>query len=148
MPEFERAGVCLAIENHDRFKAKTLAGIVQRVNSQHVGICLDTVNSFGALEGPEVVLRALGPLVVNLHVKDFTIFRATHMMGFSVEGRPAGQGQLNIPWLLGQLRQLGLDPNAILELWTSPEDTLSATISKEHAWAVASVQYLRELIAD
>jgi len=148
MPEFGRAGVCLAIENHDRFKAKTLAGIVERINSQYIGICLDTVNSFGALEGPEAVLGALGPLVVNLHVKDFTVFHANHMMGFTVEGRPAGQGHLNIPWLLGQLRGLGLDPNAILELWTPPEDSLSATIAKEHAWAVASVKYLRELITN
>jgi sugar phosphate isomerase/epimerase len=148
IPEFERAGVCLAIENHDRFKAKTLAGIVERVGSQYVGICLDTVNSFGALEGPEVVLEALGPMVVNLHVKDFAIFRASHLMGFTVEGRPAGQGRLNVPWLLEVLSGLGLDPNAILELWTPPEETLSATIEKEDAWAVASVEYLRSLIPD
>jgi sugar phosphate isomerase/epimerase len=146
IPEFERADVCLAIENHDRFKAKTLAGIVERIGSQHVGICLDTVNSFGALEGPEMVLEALGPLVVNLHVKDFAIFRAGHLMGFTVEGRPAGQGRLNIPWLLEELRGLGLDPNAILELWTPPEERLSATITKEDAWAVTSVEYLRTLI--
>jgi sugar phosphate isomerase/epimerase len=148
LPEFERAGVCLAIENHDRFKARTLAEIVKRIGSGYVGICLDTVNSFGALEGPERVLEALGPLVVNLHVKDFTVFRASHMMGFSVEGRPAGQGKLNVPWLLGELRRLGLDPNAVLELWTPPEETLSATIAKEDAWAVASVEYLRTLIPD
>jgi sugar phosphate isomerase/epimerase len=148
VPEFERTGVCLAIENHDRFKAKTLVGIVERIGSQHVGICLDTVNSFGALEGPEVVLEALGPLVVNLHVKDFAIFRANHLMGFTVEGRPAGQGRLNVPWLLEELFGLGLDPNAILELWTPPEETLSATIAKEDAWAVKSVEYLRKLIPD
>ena len=146
IPEFERAGICLAIENHDRFKARTLAGILERIASQYAGICLDTVNSFGALEGPEVVFEALGPWVVNLHAKDFAIFRASHMMGFSVEGRPAGQGQLNIPWLLQQLGDLGHDPNAILELWTPPEETLSATIAKEDAWAVASITYLRELI--
>ncbi len=148
VPEFKRAGVCLAIENHDRFKATTLADIIEHIGSQHVGICLDTVNSFGALEGPEVVLEALGPLTVNLHVKDFTIFRASHMMGFAVEGRPAGQGRLNIPWLLKELSSLGLGPNAILELWTPPEETLSATIEKENAWAVTSVEYLRTLIPD
>jgi sugar phosphate isomerase/epimerase len=147
-PEFERAGVCLAIENHDRFKATTLAEIIEHIGSQYVGICLDTVNSFGALEGPEMVLEALGPLVVNLHVKDFAIFRASHLMGFTVEGRPAGQGRLNVPWLLEELHGLGLDPNAILELWTTPEETLSATIEKEDAWAVASVKYLRTLIPD
>lgn len=148
IPEFERAGVTLAIENHDRFKARTLADVVQRLGSDYIGICLDTVNSFGALEGPEVVLAALGPLVVNLHVKDFAIFRASHMMGFTVEGRPAGQGQLNVPWLLDELRGLGVDPNAILELWTPPEEELSATISKEEEWTVESVEYLRSLIPD
>ena len=148
VPDFERAEVCLAIENHDRFKARTLAQIVKRVGSAYVGICLDTVNSFGALEGPEVVLEALGPLVVNLHVKDFTIFRASHLMGFAIEGRPAGQGKLNVPWLLEELAGLGLDPNAILELWTPPEETLAATIAREDAWAVESVDYLRRLIPD
>lgn len=148
MPEFERAGVCLAIENHDRFKAKTLAGIVERVGSEYVGICLDTVNSFGALEGPEVVLERLGPFVVNLHVKDFCITRVSHMMGFTVEGRPAGQGQLDVPWLLEALQGLGRDPNAILELWTPPGHSLSDTIDKEAAWAAASVDYLRTLIPE
>ncbi len=148
VPEFERAGIRLAIENHDRFKVKTLARMVERIGSGHVGICLDTVNSFGALEGPEVVLEVLGPLVVNLHVKDFCIFRASHTMGFTVEGRPAGQGRLNVPWLLQELRSQGRDPNAILELWTPPEETLSATIAKEDAWAAASIEYLRKLIPD
>lgn len=146
IPEFERAEVCLAIENHDRFRAKTLADILKRIGSQYVGICLDTVNSFGALEGPKVVLEVLGPLVVNLHVKDFAIFRASHLMGFTLEGRPAGEGQLDVPWLLEELANLGLDPNAILELWTPPEDSLAATIAKEDAWAVASIKYLRTLI--
>jgi sugar phosphate isomerase/epimerase len=146
VPEFERAGVCLAIENHDRFKAKTLAGIVERIGSPSMGICLDTVNSFGALEGPDVVLAALGRLVVNLHVKDFDVFRASHMMGFTVEGRPAGQGRLNVPWLIQELSGYGRDVNAILELWTPPEAALAATIAKEDAWASASVAYLRRLI--
>jgi 3-oxoisoapionate decarboxylase len=53
--------------------------------------------------------------VVNLHVKDFTIRRHQHMLGFEVEGTPAGQGMLNIPWLLGRLRDFGCNPNAILE---------------------------------
>ena len=148
IPEFEQAGVCLAIENHDRFTASAFARMLDRVGSDCVGICLDTVNSFGALEGPQVVVDVLGPWTVNMHVKDFAIFRASHLRGFTVEGRPAGQGRLDVPWLIGRLRDLGRDPNAILELWTPPEDTLSATIAKERAWAETSVEYLRELIPD
>jgi sugar phosphate isomerase/epimerase len=146
MPEYERAGVYLAIENHDRFKAQTLTWLLGQVDSPHVGICLDTVNSFGALEGPEAVLAELGLWVVNLHIKDYTIVRPDHKMGFTVEGRPAGQGRLDVPWLLGALRDLGRNPNAILELWTPPQGDLAATIALEHEWAVASIQYLRGLV--
>jgi sugar phosphate isomerase/epimerase len=146
VPAFERAGVVLAIENHDRFRSRAFVNILEQVNSDHVGICLDTVNSFGALEGPEVVVHLLAPWVVNLHVKDFDIFRADHMMGFTIEGRPAGQGRLNIPWLLERLAPRDRDLSAILELWTPPAPTLPETIEKEAAWAVESVQHLRQFI--
>jgi len=148
MPAYERAGVCLAIENHDRFRARTLTRLLEQIDSPSVGICLDTVNSFGALEGAEAVLAELGPWVVNLHIKDFTIDRPDHKMGFTVEGRPAGQGRLDVPWLLQTLRGLGRDPNAILELWTPPQEDLAATVALEDHWAAASVEYLRELVPD
>jgi sugar phosphate isomerase/epimerase len=146
MPEFAAAGVVLAIENHDRFKVKTLVDILDRIGSPNVGICLDTVNSFGAGEGPEVVVAAFGPYVVNLHVKDFTIRRHRHMLGFEVEGTPAGQGMLDVPWLLERLRDFGRDPNAILETWPPPEVTVAETVAKEDAWVRESIQYLRTLI--
>ncbi|MGO9111094.1 MAG: sugar phosphate isomerase/epimerase family protein [Thermoguttaceae bacterium] len=146
--KFTDAGVCLAIENHDRFRARQFVEIVQRLESPAVGICLDTVNSFGALEGPEVVVQALGSWTVNLHLKDFHIRRVDHQMGFLVEGKPAGQGQLNVPWLLEQLRSAGRVPNTILEQWPLPETTIEATIAKEKAWARESIFYLRTLIAD
>jgi sugar phosphate isomerase/epimerase len=138
--------VVLAIENHDRFKARELADILRRIDSDQVGVCLDTVNSFGALEGPEVVVETLGPWTVNLHIKDFDIFRASHLMGFTIEGRPAGQGQLDVPWLLDELKAMGRDHNAILELWTPPEATSQETVAKEATWARESIDYLRGII--
>lgn len=148
LPAFERAGIRLAIENHDRFSIRDFVHILENIDNPYLGICLDTVNSFGALEGPQVVLEALGPWTVNLHIKDFMIRRADHMMGFTIEGTPAGQGQLDIQWLLGRLAPYGLSYNAILELWTPPADSISATIEKEERWAKDSVEYLRLLIPD
>ncbi len=145
-PEFERAHVCLAIENHDRFKARALVRIVERIGSGHVRICLDTVNSLGALEVPQVVVRTLAPLAVNLHVKDFTIERAQHNLGFVVRGCPVGQGRLDVPWVLRTLRRAGRDPNAILEQWTPAQETLAATIAREEEWAATSIAYLHQLI--
>ena len=145
-PAFERARVVLAIENHDRFDTATLIQIMEKVGSAGVGICLDTANSFAALEGPEVVVERLCPWVANLHLKDFVIFRANQNMGFVIEGRPMGQGHLDVLWLLQTLRDCGKDPNAILELWTPWSGTLEDTLEKEAAWAAASVRYLRQFI--
>jgi sugar phosphate isomerase/epimerase len=147
-PEFAEARVHLAVENHDRFSAAELAAVVAEAGSPWVGVCLDTVNSFGALEGPDVVIGSLAPMVVNVHLKDFDIHRMSHQMGFVIEGRPAGQGQLDVPQLLGRLRAAGRDPDAILELWTPPESALAATLAKEARWAEESVAYLRRLIPD
>lgn len=146
LPLFESAGVTLAVENHDRFSAKTLADVVAALGSPRIGVCLDPVNSFGALEGPEVVTETLGPFVVNLHAKDFVIRRAGHNMGFAIFGAPAGQGMLDLPWLIGRLARLGRDPNLILELWPAPEPTIEATSEKEVRWVKESVVYLRGLL--
>ena len=143
---FRAAGVTLAIENHDRFPVGVLTDIVKRVADPAVGICLDTVNSFGALEGPEVVINTLAPYVVNVHVKDFLIRRAPHMMGFEVTGAPAGEGQLDIPVLLSRLQSHSRNPNAVLELWPTPEADYAATVAKEEQWRRSSIRYLRSLI--
>jgi sugar phosphate isomerase/epimerase len=144
--ELGERNVVLAIENHDRFEATTFAEIVERVGSDYVGICLDTVNSFGAREGVRETVRVLAPLTVNLHVKDFHIHRIDHQMGFVIEGRPAGQGHLDVPWLLDELRRHGRDPNVIIELWTPPAETLEQTIAREEDWARQSVAYMRKEI--
>lgn len=146
LPEFEAADVTLAIENHDRFKAATFVDILNAVDSTHLGICLDTVNSFGSLEGPDVVIETLGPYVVNLHIKDFTIRRVDHNMGFVISGAPAGQGMLDVPALLARLHGFGRRFNAILELWPAPEAELAQTVAKEDAWVEKSVVYLKQVI--
>lgn len=114
MPESDRANVTLAIENHDRFKERTLVRTLKQIDNVRVGICLDTVNPLGAGEGAEVVVETLAPYVVNLHVKDFTIQRHCHMLDFEVLSTPAGQRILDLAWLLERLKAFGRDPNAIL----------------------------------
>jgi 3-oxoisoapionate decarboxylase len=145
---FADAGVQLGIENHDRFPVQTLVGIIERLGPAQVGIVLDTVNSLGALEGPETVVRTLTPYTLNLHVKDFVIERVPSQMGFTITGCPVGLGRLDVPWLLDQVRAVGRDINAIVELWPPPQPTLEATIALEHDWAAQSVHYLRRLLPE
>lgn len=143
VPDLKAAGVKLAIENHDLFKAAALRRIVERAGSEWIGICLDTANSLGCGEGIEQVLATLAPLVINLHVKDFTARRLPHNKGFIIEGCPAGRGLLDIPALLAGLPS---DMSAVLELWPPPEPEISASIAKEEAWVEESIAYLRPLL--
>lgn len=137
--------VKLGIENHDRFPAEVLRWMVEELGPDWVGIVLDTVNSLGAAEGVAFVGQTLAPYTLNLHIKDFVVRRASHQMGFSVEGSAAGQGLLNVPWLLDRVSP-GI--NGILELWTPPQESLEATLELERSWAIQSMSYLKEQIKE
>jgi L-ribulose-5-phosphate 3-epimerase UlaE len=101
----------------------------------------------GAGEAVREVTEVLAPYTLNLHLKDFTVRRASHMMGFVVEGTPAGQGMLDIPWLLEEVRGHRRCESAILELWTPPESDPAKTVAKEGRWAEDSLKYLKPLFA-
>jgi sugar phosphate isomerase/epimerase len=147
LPRLREAGVKLALENHDRLVAAEFREIVKATDEEQVGINLDPVNSLGAGEAVREVTEALAPYTLSLHLKDFTVRRASHMMGFVVEGTPAGQGMLDIPWLLEQVRTHGRCQSAILELWTPPESTPEKTVATEARWAEESLRYLKPLFA-
>lgn len=144
VPELEKTEIVLAIENHDRLLSRQFVEIVEKAGSQNVGICLDTVNSIGAGEGLETVIGRLAPLTVNLHVKEFTIRRASHKMGYIVEGCPLGNGMLPIDELFAKVSPAC--NSAILEQWTPPENTLEETIRKEEEWANISINHLKNII--
>ena len=146
IPQFEKEEVCIAIENHDRFKVRELAWMIQKIDSPNAGICLDTVNSFGALEGPEVVVAELSPYTVNLHIKDFDITRIDNKMGFTIQGSPAGYGRLDAAMILEEIRKKGRNPDVILEQWTPFEQTVEKTIQLEMAWAEKGIEYLKDKI--
>lgn len=135
--------VRLALENHDRHKALELRLLIENLGYEEVGICLDTANSLGAGEGIESVTEMLAPYTFNLHIKDFTIKRLPHQMGFTVEGRPAGKGMLDIAALLGKLQEFKQCNTAILEQWTVPENSMTKTVKKEKQWASVSLEYLK-----
>lgn len=145
-PHARESRVRLALEN-SLIPAAALDMALREIDSEWIGITLDTVNSLAIPESTEEVMRHLATWTRSLHLKDFVVTREWHRMGFHVEGRPAGQGQLNIPQLL-RLFEQGTHCNAILELWPPQQSTLAATISLEQQWATSSIQYLRTLIKE
>ena len=146
-PIFTSRGVKLAIENHDRFPARVLAGIVEEAGTEWIGVCFDTANSLGSLQGPSEALDALCAYVCNLHIKDVRAYREEHQLGFRIVGTPAGDGSVDIPGIIRRVSDVNPQANAIVELWTPPQRILQATIALERAWLQRSVRYLQGVMS-
>lgn len=145
LPELKKRKIILGIENHDRFKSEQLRNILDALADDQVGICLDTVNSLGAGEGLDWVTTVLGPFTVNLHIKEFSISRFTHNMGFEVVGAPAGKGMMDITSVIEQLDDYKRCKSAVLEQWVPWQGTYSQTVALEKQWAEESINYLKGL---
>ena len=138
----EACNVILSVENHDYYKVKSLFDAIERVNSPFVGICYDPANNYGQGEGYLECAEIFATKVLNVHYKDFSIHRLNHMMGFTIEGKPAGDGLINTEKLV-ELFHPGL--SWIIELWTPWQGDIEKTVSLEKEWAVKSMEYLKNL---
>jgi sugar phosphate isomerase/epimerase len=147
VPRLEATEVKLGLENGN-MPALELKRVVDEISSPLVGVVLDTANSFAVAEGYKYVTEVLAPYTICLHHKEFVVRRVWSMMGFTVEGRPAGQGQVDTPWVLEMLTKAGAQCNVILEAWPPELETLEQSIALEQSWVVEGVKYLRQLIRD
>jgi sugar phosphate isomerase/epimerase len=144
LPVLERQRVTLALENNEAFSATEFAGLIRRIASPYLGICLDTANSLGRPETLQTVVETLGRYAVVLHAKDYDIRRVDTRMGFSVTGTPVGEGRVDFDWVLGELRRLGRSEiSAIVEHWPPFSGTIEQTIRLETDWLARSVKFLR-----
>jgi sugar phosphate isomerase/epimerase len=143
-PKLRERNIILAIENHDRMFADEFVQIMEKINSPYVGICLDCANSLGVGEGFHEVVQKLAPYTVNFHLKEVSIKRKYHMMGFDIEGKPFGEGCLPLEWMLKQLPPKC--QTAILEQWTPPEAEVQLSMVKELDWAKKSIAYLSKYL--
>jgi sugar phosphate isomerase/epimerase len=134
--------ILLAIENHDRYRAIDFQQLIREIGSPNVGICLDCANSLGTGEGIYETVSVLAPYTVNLHLKDITIQRKPHMMGFDIHGAAFGKGLIPLQWVIEEMPSRCR--TGILELWMPPEDSWETTFRKEEEWVKMSLDYLRK----
>lgn len=138
--------IILAIENHDRFQAQQFAAWFDAVDSPWLGLCLDSVNSYGCGEGFRETIDTLLPYTVNFHLKDFRVRRQPYMLGLLIEGTAVGEGFLPVKSVMDRLTEIGKCRSAIVEHWTAPEDDVESTIAEEKEWCRRGIRYLNEFV--
>jgi sugar phosphate isomerase/epimerase len=144
--QFRNLNIKLAIENHDRLTCAQFNEIIDNLGDDWVGICLDTVNSLGAVEAPNTVIPALAPRAINVHMKDFEIVRSNGQMGFTVQGTALGQGRLDVQGVIASVGGSNRDITCVIELWTPRQSSYEQTVALEEIWAAQSVKFLRASI--
>lgn len=140
---FEAAGVTLALETYEQLATSELVGVIERVGSDALGVCLDPANVTARLEQPRTCVEQTAPLTKNVHVKDFAFARQPGWVGFTYSGAPMGTGLHDYPHLLETVRPHERDINEIVEHWLPWQDDAETTIRTEREWTRVTLEYLR-----
>jgi len=121
----------LALENHkDHLVAEKLE-ILKQISSEYVGLCVDVINNFALLEDPLETMRAFAPYAMTVHIKDQGIRESED--GFWLSDEALGAGFLDLPALVGILRQA--KPDVRFNLETITRDPIKVPVRTEKYWA-------------
>jgi sugar phosphate isomerase/epimerase len=143
LPEFEAAGVKIAVETYEQVPTSRILDVIRAMDSQYLGICSDPANTVAALEMPRDVIDAVAPYVLNMHIKDFAFSRKDGWVGFTYSGAPMGEGLLDYDYMVSTIDPHQKNINQIIEHWLPWQDTEADTIRLENQWTKQSIDYLR-----
>jgi 3-oxoisoapionate decarboxylase len=93
-PVVHKLDLGLAVENHKDWRIDELVGLLKKLDSKHVGVCLDTGNSIALLEQPLDVVKAYAPWTITTHLKDMAVAECDD--GFLLAEVPLGEGFLDM----------------------------------------------------
>jgi sugar phosphate isomerase/epimerase len=130
-PVIRRHRVKLAVENHKDFRTDELLGLLKRIDSEYVGVCLDTGNSIALLEDALTTARELAKWTFTVHLKDMGVEESP--TGFLLAEVPLGQGLLDLKAITSAVRVA--NPKARFNLEMITRDPLVIPCLTEKYWA-------------
>jgi 3-oxoisoapionate decarboxylase len=137
----ERHGVVMAIENHIDLYCGEMLELLEAVNSQWLGVCLDTANNLRLGEDPVAVARALAPYARATHVKDIARSGGDPREFASWPSVPLGSGEVDLPAILAILGEADYAGLLAIEI-----DYLHPDHGDEDDALARSVAHLRALL--
>jgi sugar phosphate isomerase/epimerase len=130
-PAAARHRIQLAIENHKDFRAPEMLGMLEHLDSEHVGICLDTGNSIALLEDPVQIIHTWTPWARSAHLKDLAL--CEYSDGFLLADVVLGEGLLDLVAIVASLRKA--HPTICFSLEMATRDPLRVPCLTERYWA-------------
>jgi sugar phosphate isomerase/epimerase len=140
-PLAAKHGVRLAVENHKDWRADELLDGLKRLDSEHVGACIDTGNNIALLEDPAETVKTLAPAAMSVHLKDMAV--RPYDDGFLLAEVPLGEGLLDLPAIVATVKQARPEVRFSLEMMT--RDPLRVPCLTEKYWATFAAVSGRDL---
>ncbi len=130
-PIVRKHQVKLAMENHKDWRTEEMIAILQLIDSEWVGVTLDTGNNIALLEDPMAVVAGLAPYAFTVHLKDMGV--EEYEDGFLLSEVTIGDGYLDIEAMIKLIKQHNPDIRFNLEMIT--RDPLMIPCLTEKYWA-------------
>jgi len=129
-PIVEKHRIPLAIENHKDWLIPHMLEMLKRIDSEYVGVCIDTGNSFALLEEPMDVVKAYAPWAHSVHLKDMAV--CEYEDGFLVADVVFGAGTLDLPQIVEIVRKA--KPKIAFSVEMSTRNPLKVPCLGERYW--------------
>ncbi|MBM3335271.1 sugar phosphate isomerase/epimerase [Candidatus Sumerlaeota bacterium] len=133
-PVAARHRIRLAIENHKDHRIGERLDMLKQLNSEYLGLCLDTGNNVAMLEDPMEVVEAFAPHAFTVHLKDAAVKESEN--GFLLIDLPLGEGFLDLPRMVQVIRKVKPGIRFTLELIT--RNPLEVPCLTDKYWAAMS----------
>ncbi len=130
-PLLRRRRMPLALENHKDLTAAELRGLLEGLESEWIGVQMDTGNNIALLEEPHAVVEALAPYALSVHLKDMAVQEAED--GFLLSEALLGDGFLDLPRMVKALREAR--PGIVFNVEMATRDPLRARCLTPEYWA-------------
>jgi len=124
----------LGIENHGDYYCTDLVELCRRV--PHLGIFLDTGNTYLIGEQSLPACRAAAPYTIGTHFKDHFVHPDPQTLTFVVEGAPLGAGHVGLREVYQALLDEAPRPDELVMQWEMvPPKEMDALACLEQSWA-------------
>lgn len=130
-PIVRKHKIKLAVENHKDWRIAEMLNILKGIDSEWVGVTLDTGNNISLLEDPMEVVEKLAPYSFSVHLKDMAV--AEYEDGFLLSEVNLGTGYLDIEGMIKIIRKHNQNIRFNLEMIT--RDPLKIPCLTEKYWA-------------
>ncbi len=141
VPIVEEYRVPLAVENHKDQRIDERVKLFESIDSEFLGACLDTGNSFALLDDPITTVEALAPYAFTVHLKDQAV--RPYEEGFLLGEIPLGEGCLDLRRMVQVIREAKPSIHFALELIT--RDALRVPCLTEKYWTTLPTVSASEL---